>query len=76
MLIDADTVAAIEQWMIVQMKENHGPARRDYDGDPLQPVFGFSDMIHVLNDVCPDVVGRMLQAGAANYLPGGIPSRG
>ena len=69
MLIDDDIAQALENWMMVQMKENRGPGK-PYHGNALEVSYEFREFVEVINELCPDVVGRMLQAGAAQYLPG------
>ena len=64
-MIDADVASAIQNWIGVQMHERRGPGKDrpgGYEG------YSFSDMLDVLDAVCPDAIARMLQAGASAYL--------
>ena len=63
--LDPDMIAALESWMFTAIHERRGPGHmRDgqFEG------YSFADFINVLNDIAPDAIARMLQAGAAAYL--------
>ena len=65
--LEPEIIAAIDQWMISAIHERRGPGKpRDGGAES----YSFQEMLAVLNELCPDVVARMLQAGAANYIQG------
>lgn len=64
-MIDPEIAGAIQNWIGAQMHERRGPGKDrpgGYEG------YSFADMLDVLDDVCPDAIARMLQAGASAYL--------
>jgi len=65
-----DLASAVADWIIVIMAERKGKGIDVYqsNGQKLDNSWVLDDLITELHNVCPDVVGRMLQAGAAAYI--------
>ena len=66
MKLDQEIRLAVLKWIIVQMAEMRGPGEQRFQ-DRI-PTYTFGDVLDVINEVAPDAVARMLQAGAADYL--------
>ena len=57
---------AIQQWIAVAIREHQGPGMTREDDD--REGYDFSVFLELINDLAPDAIARMLQAGAANYI--------
>ena len=68
--LDPDLASAVADWIIVFMSERRGHGVDAYgaNGKKMDNSWVLDDLITELHQKCPDVVGRMLQAGAAAFI--------
>lgn len=67
--LEPELVLKIEQWALRKMMEmqQESQAVKVVDGVPVY-TFTFRDWLQVINDVAPDAIARMLQAGAGEEI--------
>ena len=64
--LDPEIARAIEEWVAVAVHERQGPGETR-EGDDREG-YDFGAFLELINDLAPDAIARMLQAGAASYL--------
>ena len=68
--LEPNLADACANWLITLMSERQGSGVDVFraDGTKQDNSWVLDDVITVLHGACPDVVGRMLQAGATAYI--------
>lgn len=70
--LDPTWAAALSEWIQALMKEATGPALDGVfvtkDGRKAEVSFEITDVFSAIYTVCPEAIGLMLKAGAANYI--------
>ena len=68
--LEPEIASACANWLITLMSERKGKGVDVFkaDGSKLENSWVLDDVITEIDRVCPDVVARLLQAGAAAYI--------
>ena len=64
--LEPDIIRAVDHWLLLKLRERRGTGQPM--GDNGAVVYTLEDWLNILNEICPDAIARMLQAGAATYL--------
>ena len=70
--LEPEIAEALEKWLLVMMREQRGSGHElvVYKGTErkIDNSYTMTDVFTAINEVCPDAIARLLQAGAAAYI--------